>query len=212
MKLKFVCFLGALSLLVAPAIADDDVEYQEFIEIEDLYEDDDIDDAYDEEYMTEEVRGVSERLTCADINERIANLREDVKSYPEFQDELNAMTARWRSQCAPVASRRPVRNYLNARSAAGAEMPPVEEVLEPEATEVEEPVVEPEPEKTPEEIEAELAAAAEVAAENLAKGLCADGAKPNRYGCCAGYKFKEVSQMKFACCADDDCMEPIVKK
>lgn len=60
------------------------------------------------------------------------------------------------------------------------------------------------PEKSAEEI-------AEQTAKNLAKGRCPDGAKPNKYGCCAGAKFKDLGNLNFACCPDDDgdCYPPI---
>lgn len=211
MKLKIFGILCVMSLVAVPVMADDNVEYADTIEEiddNDLYEYDDM----EYEIPFDETRGVSERLSCAEINERISDLREDVKMYPESQQELDDMMARWRSQCAPVANRRPVRNYLNVHSVPliDTESISVTAVEEPD---VEETVVESEPEKTSEDIEAELAAMAETAAENSANGLCADGENPNRYGCCAGYKFREVSQMKFACCPEiGDCMEPIVKK
>lgn len=205
MKLKIFGILGVLCLIASPSVADDDVESEDFgpeeFEEEYLYE---YEYEYDDEIQTDETRGVTARLTCAEINERVEELRADVKMYPELATDLETMLARQRNQCAPQAKHRPVRNYMNINPVTVVEGEP-EEVI----TEVPDEVIEPEPEKTPEEI----AAAAEIAAENLANGLCADGAKPNRYGCCVGYKFKEVSQMKFACCTPDDvCMEPIVKK
>ena len=47
--------------------------------------------------------------------------------------------------------------------------------------------------KTDEEIAAEFDA-------NLAAGLCGDGTKPNRFGCCAGETFKDLGDLGFACC------------
>lgn len=60
------------------------------------------------------------------------------------------------------------------------------------------------PEKTAEEIAAEENA-------NLAKGLCKDGKKPNKFGCCGDEKFKDMGNLVFACCPDDggDCYPPI---
>lgn len=60
------------------------------------------------------------------------------------------------------------------------------------------------PEKTAEEIAAEEDA-------NLAKGLCKDGSKPNKYGCCGNEKFKDMGNLVFACCPEDggDCYPPI---
>ncbi len=53
--------------------------------------------------------------------------------------------------------------------------------------------------------------AAEKVADNLAAGLCADGTKPNKYGCCTGETFRDMGDAIFACCPDDggDCMPPI---
>lgn len=57
--------------------------------------------------------------------------------------------------------------------------------------------------------EADIALEKELA--NLAAGLCADGAKPNKYGCCDGEVFKDLGNLVFACCPKDggDCYEPI---
>lgn len=62
--------------------------------------------------------------------------------------------------------------------------------------------------KTPEEIEQEKAA--EIAA-NIAKGLCGDGTKPNKFGCCGDEKFTDMGNLVFGCCPADggDCMPPI---
>ncbi len=49
------------------------------------------------------------------------------------------------------------------------------------------------PEKSYEEWAAEFDA-------NLAAGLCGDGTKPNKFGCCTGEVFKDLGNTKFACC------------
>lgn len=61
------------------------------------------------------------------------------------------------------------------------------------------------PEKTDEEWAAEFNA-------NLAAGLCGDGTKPNRYGCCTDEVFKDLGADGFACCPKNDdslCFPPI---
>lgn len=60
------------------------------------------------------------------------------------------------------------------------------------------------PEKSEEELNAEYDA-------NLAAGLCGDGTKPNRYGCCTGETFKDLGNTTFACCpkAGGVCFPPI---
>ena len=55
---------------------------------------------------------------------------------------------------------------------------------------------------------------AEIAAEfdaNLAAGLCGDGAKPNKFGCCSGETFKDLGNSVFACCpkTGNECFPPI---
>ena len=50
-----------------------------------------------------------------------------------------------------------------------------------------------------------------VVAENVAAGLCPDGSKPNKFGCCAGETFKDIGNLEFACCPEDgnECYPPI---
>lgn len=202
MNIKIIAVLGAL--VCVPALADetttDAVVDESGVEFVD-------------EGATTEVpapRAVVERMTCADINQRVEELREDVKAYPELAADLEYMLSRQRTACAARARRRPVHNYENVNPVKYFE--PAEEVPEEQAPEdapatESAPAPEQVPEKTPEELAADLAQIE----ENRAKGLCDDGTKPNRYGCCPGEKFKEVSQMKFACCpreGDGECIEP----
>lgn len=52
----------------------------------------------------------------------------------------------------------------------------------------------------------------ETATANVAAGLCTDGSKPNKFGCCAGETFKDLGNLVFACCPEDgesDCYPPI---
>ena len=46
---------------------------------------------------------------------------------------------------------------------------------------------------------------------NLAAGLCGDGTKPNRLGCCTDEVFKDLGNSLFACCprTGGDCFPPI---
>lgn len=47
--------------------------------------------------------------------------------------------------------------------------------------------------------------------DNLAAGLCGDGTKPNRYGCCTDETFRDMGNLVFACCpkTGGDCFPPI---
>ncbi len=48
-------------------------------------------------------------------------------------------------------------------------------------------------------------------AENLDAGLCPDGAKPNKFGCCGDEVFKDLGNLEFACCSKDggNCFPPV---
>jgi hypothetical protein len=223
MNIKILGLLGILAIATVPyasymAIAEEleevDEDFDEFFEFDDDAEDEEDDTAEvveEEVAVTTETRTVKARETCADINKRVNELRADVAAHPELKEELDALLVRQR-QCAPRANRRPVRNYDNINPLVTIDVAPIEEVA-PEPVEVA-PSKKPEEQKTQAEIEAEQAEQLRQAEENRAKGLCSDGAKPNKYGCCAGEKFKEVSQMVFACCPKDgagDCHEPLKK-
>ena len=62
---------------------------------------------------------------------------------------------------------------------------------------------------------AATAAAPEIDPERIAEligaGFCADGTKPNRYGCCTGEKFTDLGNLVFACCPSDggECFPPM---
>ena len=228
MNIKIFGILGLIAFATAPAVAVDDSDY---VEYEDEYDDYNEYDEYEDEYeyAEDEVeepeisieeaivnvpvpRAVVQRMTCDEINERVFELQQDVKVYPDMQADLEYMLSRQRAQCAPRANRRPVHNYNNVNPVR------VEEFVEIEPEVVEEVAPEPEPvvvQKTPEELAAEKEALEKQRAENMVKGLCVDGTKPNRYGCCAGEKFQEVSRMTFECCPIDgdwECHEPLKRK
>jgi len=225
MNIKTIGIFAILAVLaVGPTCAEEDsyedadvVEYSEyevFDDIENLIDEELSDEVVTESDNSEIVvdnsavvevpapRTVASRLSCDEINTRVAELQVDVKSYPELKTDLEYMLSRQRNQCAPRAARRPVHNYKNVNPVVDVEVPEVEISTEPS-----------EPEKTPEEVAAQ-AAAAEAArqaqiTENRAKGLCDDGEKPNQYGCCDGEVFKQVEHLNFACCpAEGDCHQP----
>ena len=61
-----------------------------------------------------------------------------------------------------------------------------------------------------EEIDEEALLEQELA--NLDAGLCVDGTKPNKFGCCTGEVFKDLGNSVFACCpksGDGECFPPI---
>lgn len=70
-----------------------------------------------------------------------------------------------------------------------------------------------EPELTDEELRLAEEAEAQRIADLLAQGLCPDGNKPNRFGCCTGEKFTDMGNLEFACCVDEtnECFPPVVR-
>ncbi len=166
---------------------------------------------------------VGARMTCADINAKISELSAVVEPDTDVIDELTKLKADYRRSCSRAARGR--------KSSAGARVVieasdntepqqktdeevveeaseedltqvPKEDVTQPEV-EVEEVVVDAGP--TEDEILAmELA--------NLDAGLCVDGTKPNKFGCCEGELFKDLGNAVFACCpkeGDGECFPPI---
>ncbi|MBQ0013433.1 MAG: hypothetical protein KBS86_02610 [Proteobacteria bacterium] len=68
------------------------------------------------------------------------------------------------------------------------------------------------PELTDEEKQAAADAEKQRIADLRANGLCPDETKPNKFGCCAGERFKDIGNMEFACCIEgmDECLPLVV--
>ncbi|MBQ8255387.1 MAG: hypothetical protein IJY99_00265 [Alphaproteobacteria bacterium] len=191
--------------------------------------DDTTDDVVEEEIVEEEVveeeveASVVERVSCTDIQAQITELSAIEEPDEETLEELANLRATHRSKCVRKAGNRrvaPGRKALIA--AAEATVAPEEELVTEEIVE-EEPVEEEKPKKTKKKKKKEKndapveEAAPELTAEqvqsNLDAGLCADGTKPNRFGCCGDEIFKDLGNMVFACCpkSGGDCLPPIKK-
>ncbi len=168
---------------------------------------------YEESIEEEYVPVVVERMSCSDMQKRISELTPMVETDDDAYYELEDLKIKYRSTCTRSASARRAsgRNDIVVEEVVYEEDYTEEDVAEEETTlvaEVEEPVTEEvsehaEPELTAEQIDA-----------NLAAGLCADGAKPNKFGCCVDEIFKDLGNAVFACCpkSGGDCFPPIEKK
>lgn len=148
---------------------------------------------------------VAERTTCADIQAKIKELSDITDADDDALAELDKLKSEFRNKCSRSAGAR--------RSSGRIDIPVEEVVVDTESDNsadvvaentVSEPVVDvvdaPAPELTPEQVE-----------ENLAAGLCADGTKPNKFGCCGDEVFKDMGNTVFACCpkSGGDCFPPI---
>ena len=233
MNIKIIGLVGLLAFASYSAyvIADDDVEEVEEFE-EDEYEDiDDFDDYEDEDTYDDEDSEESDmvedsdestsvqpaksddvvetklgtrtvtKIDCNKIREQIKDLEKQLKQDSSVQPQLDNLKQAEKRQCGQTGRNRPVRNYNNAAPMPNAE--PVQ--LEPVAdVKLEPPVEKP---MAPKLSKKEMA-------DNIARGLCADGTKPNKFGCCAGETFKDMGNLKFLCCSKenkDDCHQPLKK-
>ena len=120
MNIKIIGILVAL--VCVPAVAED--EFDDII-YDDITETEIVDEGAIDEVPAP--RAVVARMSCDDINRRVAELREDVKAYPELAADLEYMIGRQRTQCAARANRRPVHNYENVNPVVALEDPEVVE-------------------------------------------------------------------------------------
>ena len=180
--------------------------------------DDATEDVVEEEVVEEEAEAsVVERVSCEDIKAQITELSAIEEPDEETQEELANLKATQRSKCMRSAGKRRATVGRKALIAASEASTTTEEVLVDENVEKEQPKQEAEKEEVVKEVVVEEQTVSELTPEqvqaNLDAGLCADGAKPNRFGCCGDEIFKDMGNAVFACCpkSGGDCLPPIGK-
>lgn len=140
--------------------------------------------------VTETPENVNVQATNIDV------LDEYIATKKANCDKLNAEIERLKPEETKAYLVTEMQKYYNADCVT----------ITPSATAVAEPVtVVAAPAKTDEEWAAEYDA-------NIAAGLCGDGTKPNRFGCCTGEVFKDLGDEGFACCpkvGDGLCFPPM---
>ena len=149
---------------------------------------------------------VADRVSCADIQTQITELGEIEDADEETLAELANLKADYRRSCTKSARGRRV--SASSRKIDVVEEETIAEDKEPEAEEVEE-AVESVEEAAVETVDPVAEAEKELA--NLDAGLCADGSKPNKFGCCGDEVFKDLGDTVFACCpkSGGDCFPPM---
>ena len=149
---------------------------------------------------------VADRVSCADIQTQITELGEIEDADEEILAELANLKADYRRSCTKSARGRRV--STSSRKIDVVEEETVVEDKEPEVEEVEE-AVESVEEKVVKTVDPVAEAEKELA--NLDAGLCADGSKPNKFGCCGDEIFKDLGDTVFACCpkSGGDCFSPM---
>ena len=168
--------------------------------------------------FAEDVPSVTERVSCADVQAMISELAAIEEPTDDEIAELENLKIDYRSKCARSAAKRKSSALKNTVVAATVVVP--EDVAEETVAEVEADATETAAEvavKDEEfvaeetvEIDEEALLAQELA--NLDAGLCIDGTKPNKFGCCADEVFKDLGNSVFACCpktGDGECFPPI---
>lgn len=178
----------------------------------------------DEEVAESETTGqvVVERMSCLDINTKISELSAKEEPDDDTIIELEKLKSDYRRKCMKSAGGRKTaaqgRSVINNDPIEETEV--VEEVAE-ETTEVEQVTVK-EPDAKPKEQNKKENSSGGVPATaeevkmfeelmNLEMGLCSDGTKPNKFGCCTDEIFKDLGNNVYACCpkTGGDCYPPL---
>lgn len=151
---------------------------------------------------------IEEHVNCADVSAQIADIEQIAEPTAEETSELNQLKASYRKNC--------VKGARGRRTSGGAHVIKqtvmVEESLTEEAEVADEEETQKEVEVVQESVPTEPDITPEQELENLDAGLCADGSKPNRFGCCGEEVFKDLGDSIFACCpkqGEGMCFPPI---
>lgn len=190
-------------------------------------------------YATDEVtesettaQAIVDRMSCSDISARMVELSEIEEPDDDVTIELGKLKSDYRRKCMKSAGKRKTaaknRVIITVEESASS---PKEDVVE-EKTEKTTETVEKQPEKIEEKVEEKVekvektkttetqpvsmeATDAEIKMlhelMNLDMGLCADGTKPNKFGCCTDEIFKDMGNNVYACCpkTGGDCYPPL---
>lgn len=163
-------------------------------------------------FADDESRAVVDRVDCAEIQALVAELELEAEYDDEVVEELAELKVEYRRSCTKKARGR---RTLDENSPVVTEEA-VEEVTIVEDEEVlyeQQETEDIEEEETRDDTPAVATISPEEELANLDAGLCADGSKPNKYGCCKGEIFKDLGDAVFACCPkggeDADCYPPI---
>lgn len=146
-------------------------------------------------------RGVASRTNCDDARRRIDEINAIGEPTEDEAAELDELNARVRRDCTTrnirAASGRANAAPKNTDADAADDAPSDDANVVVDAPEIETVTLDP-----------------AVVQQNLDAGLCADGTKPNKYGCCTDEIFRDMGGMNFACCpkSGGDCFPPISTK
>ncbi|MBR1380562.1 MAG: hypothetical protein IJ560_03155 [Alphaproteobacteria bacterium] len=168
----------------------------------------------DDDMAASAVQSVAVRRTCAEIKAEIDKISGAVEPTDDETELLISDREEYRTKCTARASGRARRGAPPAmppeprpQNDTSENVEPVADVANTNEVETDAQAVNTEP-SVPEKTDAEIAAEIEA---NVNAGLCPDGEKPNRFGCCADETFKDMGNAGFNCCpkSGGDCFPPI---
>lgn len=182
-------------------------------------------DSYEDEEVAEsETTGlvVVERMSCLDINTKISELSAKEEPDDDTIIELEKLKSDYRRKCMKSAGGRKTaaqgRSVINNDPIEETEVVEgvAEETTEVEQVTVKEPDAKPKEQNKKENSSGGVPATAEEVKMfeelmNLEMGLCSDGTKPNKFGCCTDEIFKDLGNNVYACCpkTGGDCYPPL---
>lgn len=193
-------------------VTDDATDVEIVAEDEEFYDEEEYTEESEEESEEESVADVAdmsgaviERVECSDIKAQIDELRKITVPDDATLQQLNDLQVEYRTNCARSGAGRRASGragYLVETSDVAIDVSVSEPVVTVvDSTENKTDVVIPDVSLlTPEQMK-----------QNLESGLCVDGTKPNRFGCCGDEIFKDMGNTVFACCpkSGGDCYPPI---
>lgn len=189
-------------------VTDDATDVEIVAEDEEFYDEEEYTEESEEESVADvaDVSGaVIERVECSDIKAQIDELRKITVPDDVTLQQLKDLQIEYRTNCARSGAGRRTSGragYLVETSDVAIDVSVSEPVVTVvDSTENKTDVVTPDVSLlTPEQMK-----------QNLESGLCADGTKPNRFGCCGDEIFKDMGNTVFACCpkSGGDCYPPI---
>ena len=184
--------------------------------------------------------GVIERMSCTDLQNRINELNSAEQLSDFASEELAQLQEKYRKDCVKSAAGRRTVGRVTALTVAQSSSEPVQVETEKQkencsslktsidsfkqntSTSVDEIAkLQKQYEEDCSKYDTSSAVVSETVVEetldpeqvaaNIESGLCADGSKPNRFGCCEGETFKDIGNLVFACCPEDgsECYPPI---
>lgn len=204
-------------------VTDDATDVEIVAEDEEFYDEEEYTEESEEESVADvaDVSGaVIERVACSDIKAQIDELRKITVPDDATLQQLKDLQIEYRTNCARSGAGRRTSGragylveYTDDATDVSVEISENVSSKKTQESEQTKTTSVDTPEQKSEEISVTVVPVItpEQMKQNLESGLCADGTKPNRFGCCGDEIFKDMGNTVFACCpkSGGDCYPPI---